>query len=308
MYDDKIRELHKRLLRLERVASQSEEGRFFDNPLVRSVREFAESEAISNDIQVSENASKALESEKPKELIKSEAIVAPPTPTEIKRKPGGDEFSTLNQFVLKTEEDVRMPAPESAEKPPESLEEGKKDIAQKAEGREVSKSEKLRAIRQVMKKKSSGYWLLTQQRRVQKDNESRSKKRRNDDDDDELTDSELEVRRETRRYEEEMAKREEDKKQKKREKEKKEKDFEQRRKDRAKAREEAKVKKIRDFAKKAENYAKMKGTEKSQFTRQVYKMIGNVEKGKLQYKLRTIKDPEEKGREIARALKSLEGK
>ena len=57
--------------------------------------------------------------------------------------------------MLKTEEDVRMPAPESAEKPPESLEEGKKDIAQKAEGREVSKSEKLRAIRQVMKKKSS---------------------------------------------------------------------------------------------------------------------------------------------------------
>ena len=172
MYDHKIRELHKRLLRLERVASQSEEGRFFDNPLVRSVREFAESEAISNDIQVSENASEALESEKPKELIKSEAIIAPPTPTErSSRSTGGQEFSTLNQFVLKTEEDVRMPAPESAEKPPESLEEGKKDIAQKAEGREVSKSEKLRAIRQVMKKKSSGYWLLTQQRRVQRENE-----------------------------------------------------------------------------------------------------------------------------------------
>ena len=204
MYDHKIRELHKRLLRLERVASQSEEGRFFDNPLVRSVREFAESEAISNDIQVSENASEALESEKPKELIKSEAIIAPPTPTEIKQKPGGQEFSTLNQFVLKTEEDVRMPAPESAEKPPESLEEGKKDIAQKAEGREVSKSEKLRAIRQVMKKKSSGYWLLTQQRRVQRENESRSKKRRYDDDD-ELTDSEIEVERERRKYEEERA-------------------------------------------------------------------------------------------------------
>ena len=306
MYDHKIRELHKRLLRLERVASQSEEGRFFDNPLVRSVREFAESEAISNDIQVSENASEVLESEKPKELIKSEAIVAPPTPTEIKKKPGGEEFSTLNQFVLKTEEDVRMPAPESAEKPPESLEEGKKDIAQKAEGREVSKSEKLRAIRQVMKKKSSGYWLLTQQRRVQRENESRSKKRRYDDDD-ELSDSELEVQRETRRHEKEQARREEEKEQKKRDKAKREKELEQRSKDRAKARAEAKAKKIRDMAEKAESYAKMKGQEKSQFTRQVYKMMGSG-KNNLMFKLRKIKDPEEKGKEIARALKSLEGK
>ena len=88
MYDHKIRELHKRLLRLERVASQSEEGRFFDNPLVRglleesllSLRQFLMTSKLS------ENASEALESEKPKELIKSEAIVAPPTPTEIKKK------------------------------------------------------------------------------------------------------------------------------------------------------------------------------------------------------------------------------
>jgi len=308
MYNHKIRELHKRLLRLERVASQSEEGRFFDNPLVRSVREFAESEAISNDIEVSENASEALESEKPKELIKSEAIVAPPTPTEIKKKPGGDEFSTLNQFVLKTEEDVRMPAPESAEKPPESLEEGKKDIAQKAEDREVSKSEKLRAIRRVMKKESSsGYWLLTQQRRIQKEKEeSRSKKRRYDDDD-ELTDSDLEIQREIRRYEEESARRKEERKQKEQAKEKRKKELEQHRKDRAKARAEAKVKKIRDMAEKAERYSEMKGQEKSQFTRQVYKMMGSG-KNNLMFKLRKIKDPEEKGKELARALKSLEGK
>ena len=131
MHGHKIRELHQRLLRLERVASGSEESRFFDNPLVRSVREFAESEAISNDIQVSENASETLVSEKSKGLIRSESIVAPPTPTEIKAKPGGAEFSTLNQFVLETEEQVKIPAPESAVRPPDSLEEGKKDIAEK---------------------------------------------------------------------------------------------------------------------------------------------------------------------------------
>ena len=85
------------------------------------------------------------------------------------------------------------------------------------------------------------------------------------------------------------------------------KDFEQRRKDRAKARAEAKVKKIRDMAEKAESYAKMKGQEKSQFTRQVYKMMGSA-KSDLMFKLRRIKDPEEKGKEMARALKSLEGK
>ena len=61
------------------------------------------------------------------------------------------------------------------------------------------------------------------------------------------------------------------------------------------------------MAEKAESYAKMKGQEKSQFTRQVYKMMGSG-KDNLMFKLRKIKDPKEKGKEIARALKSLEGK
>ena len=53
------------------------------------------------------------------------------------------------------------------------------------------------------------------------------------------------------------------------------------------------------MAEKAESYAKMKGQEKSQFTRQVYKMMGSA-KSDLMFKLRRIKDPEEKGKEMAR--------
>ena len=155
MYNDRIKNLHQRLLRLEKIASQSEEDRFFDNPLAKSVRQFAESEAISNDVSVSENASKSMVSEKTETLLKSESVVAPPTPSEIKKKPGGSEFSTLTQFVLETEEKVKTPPVESAKKPPESLEEGMQDLAEKVKERDVSRRDKLKAIKEVMKKKSS---------------------------------------------------------------------------------------------------------------------------------------------------------
>ena len=309
MYDHKIRELQGRLLRLERVASQGDEGRFFDNPLVRSVREFAESEAISNDLQISENASDTLDSEKSKELLKAESVFAPPTPAETRKKPGGEEFSTLNQFVLETEEGVRMPSPEKAEQPPQSLEEGKLDLKQKAEDRVITRSEKLRAIREVMKKKSSGAWLLRQRSLQRRKEDSRSNGKRRQDDEDELTDSQREVQREKRDYERRKEKEQKEKEQKEKAKEERKKNLDQRKQDQVSARAQAKEKKIKSLEQQAKGYSKMKGTEKSQFVRVVYKLLdrqgSSGAKDDLQYKLKKTKNPEEKSQEIIRALNSL---
>lgn len=68
----------------------SAEGAFFDNPERREVREFADSGAVTNDPDVGRT---------PKD--------APPTPTEILDEPGAEQFSTLNRYVVETEQ----PAP-----------------------------------------------------------------------------------------------------------------------------------------------------------------------------------------------------
>ena len=102
--------LMQRVARLERISKENikPEDVFFDNPLTKSVKEFAESKALSND---TETAKKSIEnSENPdrtRNEAKKESILAPPPPTEIKEKPGGKEFSTLNQLVIETEEKVK---------------------------------------------------------------------------------------------------------------------------------------------------------------------------------------------------------
>lgn len=153
MLERKLRNLFLRVAKLE---AASEESAFFDNPLTKNVREFAESEAISNDLEVAQNATHDVGPKSPL-LMRSEAIVAPPTPSEIKKKPGGSEFSTLNQLVIKTEEKVPVQKPKGSEPPPASLAEGKeKDLVEKVNEREeVSKREKIKAIKEVMKKKSN---------------------------------------------------------------------------------------------------------------------------------------------------------
>ena len=163
MIETKLNTLARRIARLEKLSQEqdfidrlSEEDMFFDNPLTKNVREFAESKAISNDIDIAENAKDEMLSTKSEREMKSEAIVAPPTPTEIRNKPGGEEFSTLTQFVIDTDEEVETPKVNKAEPPPKSLEEGEKlDLAEKAQDRDVSRAEKIRAIKTVMNKKSS---------------------------------------------------------------------------------------------------------------------------------------------------------
>lgn len=161
-FEQRLRSLMLRVAKLEQEAP-SEEGAFYDNPLNRSVRELAESKAISNDLDVAEKAVECVEMKKDEGLAEGEAILAPPTPNEIKQKPGGKELSTLNQFIVDTEEDIKgVPkghdeAPK-AEKPPKSLEEGREDaIEEVLEGedeREVSTKEKVDAIKNVMDKKA----------------------------------------------------------------------------------------------------------------------------------------------------------
>tara|TARA_B100001173_G_C15793638_1_gene464572 strand:+ start:72 stop:542 length:471 start_codon:yes stop_codon:yes gene_type:complete len=107
---ERIYNLMSRVARLERLSKENikPEDVFFDNPLAKSVKEFAESKALSND---TETAKKSIEqSENPDRSTteaKKESILAPPPPSEIKEKPGGDEFSTLNQLVIETEEKVK---------------------------------------------------------------------------------------------------------------------------------------------------------------------------------------------------------
>lgn len=88
---------HKRIARLmKRVAEleQSAEKAFYDNPTKRSVRNLAESKAISNRIDTVENVIETGCVKKDISLLESETILAPPPPEEIVKKPGGKELST----------------------------------------------------------------------------------------------------------------------------------------------------------------------------------------------------------------------
>jgi DNA-binding ferritin-like protein len=90
------------------AAAPSAEGHFFDNPEKREVRELATSKAVSNDPAVAETSKQeedGTKSEVRQEVQRAEA--APPTPSDIKDQPGGKDFSTLNRFVVTTEESVK---------------------------------------------------------------------------------------------------------------------------------------------------------------------------------------------------------
>ena len=94
-----------RYLKAYKGAAPSAEHWFFDNPEKREVREFAETDAISN---LPPTAAKAVkEFESPDRTVgeaKQEAKAAPPSPLKIETKPGGKQFSTLNRFVIETEQ------------------------------------------------------------------------------------------------------------------------------------------------------------------------------------------------------------
>lgn len=152
----KIASLMKRVAELEEA--QSAESAFFDNPTKRSVRNLAESKAISNRLETVEKAIESGEMKKDDKLIESEAKVAPPPPEEIVKKPGGKELSTLNQFIVKTEEPIKG-VPESYEETPKAeaplknptTKEIKEDLIKKVVERHIEQKDKVKAVKKVLK-------------------------------------------------------------------------------------------------------------------------------------------------------------
>lgn len=97
-------------------AAPSAEHYFFGNPEKREVMEFVESEAISNKPGVATKSVK--ESDSPDRTVseaKTEAKDAPLDPTEIRSLPGGKQFSTLNRFLIETEQPGVKNVPEGRE-------------------------------------------------------------------------------------------------------------------------------------------------------------------------------------------------
>lgn len=88
-----------------RGVAPSAEGYFFDNPKKRETREFAWTKALSNDPPVAVQAVKDMDNAaETVSKARSEAKAAPPTPSDIKKEPGGKQFSTLNRYLVNTEQ------------------------------------------------------------------------------------------------------------------------------------------------------------------------------------------------------------
>ena len=103
----------------------SAEKHFYDNPEKREVREFADTGAITNIPPVAAEASEEDQLDLSKKQEVAKAKEAPPTPEEIADAPGGKAMSTLNRFVVDTEE----PSAEKAVKMTAPLLESKKLMA-----------------------------------------------------------------------------------------------------------------------------------------------------------------------------------
>lgn len=155
-FNARVSRLMRRIAELEK--SMTDENMFFDNPDKRNVRQFAESGAITNKIEVVQNAVENIDLDKPDALVKSEAILAPPTPEENREKPGGKGFSTLNRFVVETAEKIKG-LPESRDgipkaKPPMSKDpsksEIKKDLVDKVVERHLNPKDKMKAVKNVL--------------------------------------------------------------------------------------------------------------------------------------------------------------
>lgn len=93
----------------------SSEHHFFDKPSARETREFAESGAISNDLGVAKGAIRSDEMEQTSRQVKKEVSKSPLTPDEVLQLPGGEDFATLNRYVITTEQPTHPEVPQSRE-------------------------------------------------------------------------------------------------------------------------------------------------------------------------------------------------
>jgi DNA-binding ferritin-like protein len=92
--------------KLAASGASTDEGYFYKAPNQRAVLEFARSKAISNDVVIAEKASKEDHLDISEAEAVAEAKAAPPLPTEIAKEPGAAAVSTLNQYVIKSEDPV----------------------------------------------------------------------------------------------------------------------------------------------------------------------------------------------------------
>lgn len=86
--------------------ASTDEGYFYDAPDHHVVLDFAKSRAITNDVAVAEDAAAEDHLDIPESQAVAEAEEAPPLPTEIAQEPGGAAVSTLNQYVITSEDPV----------------------------------------------------------------------------------------------------------------------------------------------------------------------------------------------------------
>jgi hypothetical protein len=86
----------------------SDEDMFYKDPEKREVLEFAQSGAISNSAEVAVEHAGELDIPLKQEL--KEVAEAPPLPTQIVEEPGGAAVSTLNRYVIKTDDPAVAPA------------------------------------------------------------------------------------------------------------------------------------------------------------------------------------------------------
>lgn len=80
------------------------EGDFYDSPDKKNVLEFAQSGAISNSVEVTEKAYEEDQMSTPEPVAIADAEKAPPLPVEVAKEPGGAELSTLNRYVIESQD------------------------------------------------------------------------------------------------------------------------------------------------------------------------------------------------------------
>jgi hypothetical protein len=81
------------------------ESYFVQNPEKSEVSRFNASEALSNEPNIAAKSVK--DSDSPDRTVseaRSEARRAPPDPEKIEKLPGGKEFSTLNRYLIQTDQ------------------------------------------------------------------------------------------------------------------------------------------------------------------------------------------------------------
>jgi len=89
---------------VENGVAPSAEPYFFHNPEMREVREFYRSNAPSNIPAVAVKSVKDSEGDRTVSEARREVKKAPPTLEKIEHLPGGKAFSTLNRYLVQTEQ------------------------------------------------------------------------------------------------------------------------------------------------------------------------------------------------------------